>query len=214
MKKFAAVLIAGVIGIFGLSGCGGNQPVAYTPSLAAFGGNGQCYMPLSVPQTYWQSIEAQYIHNGWCHAGWTPVYIPQSTYMTYYPYYSSGAFYTHYIPVGYRTTYVSYEHNFGTTYRSQIATLDRSAVYRGSNGKTTTYNQIKSGGGTRSSFSSGGTRCSAVRYALLKPQYQKRGGGGGFSGGGSRGGGFSGGGSRSGGSSGSRSGTSSKTGGC
>lgn len=213
MKKFVVGLVMVAMASLGLAACGGSHNVAYTPAPAAFGSSalGQCYMPLSVPQSYWQSIEAQYIHNGWCHAGWTPTYIPQSTYMTYYPYYSSGAFYTHYIPVGYRTSYISYERNFGTTYRSQISTLDRNAVYKGSNGKTTTYNNIKSGGGTRSSFSSGGTRCSAVRNALLQPKYQaKGGGGGGSSGGGSRGGSTSGGGSRSG--SGSGSGTTSRSG--
>src|SRR4051794_35736576 len=114
----------------GVPACG-NQQTHYVPAAAAFGGNGQCYMPLSVPQTYWQQIEQQYIHQGWCHAGWTPTYIPMSTYETYYPYYSSGAFYNTYIPLGYRTSYVSYEHQFGTTYRSQIATLSKTATYKG-----------------------------------------------------------------------------------
>lgn len=214
MKKFVVGLVMTAMATLGLSACGGSQPVQYTPSLAAFGSStlSQCYMPLSVPQSYWQSIEQQYIQRGWCHAGWAPTYIPMSMYETYYPYYSSPVFYNTYIPMGYRTGYISYEHSFGTTYRTQIATLDRTASYRGTNGKTTTYNNIKSGGGTRSSFSSGGTRCSAVRNVLLKPQYQNRGGGGGFSGGGSRGGGFSGGGSRSGSGTGSKSGTTSKSG--
>jgi hypothetical protein len=214
VKKFVVGLVMVAMTSLGLAACGGNPNVAYTPSLAAFGNStlSQCYMPLSVPQSYWQSIEQQYIQRGWCHAGWQPTYIPQNMYMTYYPYYSSPVFYNAYIPVAYRTSYVSYERGFGTTYRSQIATLDRTAVYRGSNGKTTTYNQIKSGGGSRSSFGTGGTRCSAVRNALLQPKYQTKGGGG-FSGGGSRGGTTSGGGSRTGGSrSGSGSGSGSKTG--
>lgn len=202
MRRLAATLLAAVCIATGVSACS-SQPTTYVPAAAAFGnaGLGQCYMPLSVPQSAWQAIEQQYIARHWCSAGWAPVYIPQSTYMAYYPYYSSPVFYSHYIPSVYRTSYVSYERGFGTTYHSQILTAERTATYKGSNGKTTTYNQIKGGGGTRAKFG-GGTRCSAVRDALLQPKYQARGGG---SGGGSRSG-SSGGGSRSG-SSGSRSGS-------
>lgn len=214
MKKFVVALAASAMALFGLSACGGSNPT-YVPSAAAWGnaGLGQCYMPLGVPQSAWQAIQQQYITNHYCQPGWTPVYMPQSTYMAYYPYWSSGVFYNHYLPVTYRTSYVSYETGFGRQYHSQILTAERTATYKGSNGKTTTYNKIKSGGGSRSSFGTGGTRCSAVRDVLLQPQYQTKGGGGGFSGGGSRGGGgYSGGGSRSG-SSGSRSGSgSSKSG--
>lgn len=211
MKKAFVTLVLAALGVTGLAGCGHGQ-TSYTPAAAAFGANGQCYMPLSVPQTAWQAIEQQYIHQGWCQSGWTPIYIPQQTYMAYYPYYSSPAFYTHYVPATYRTSYVSYERGFGTSHRAQIATATRTATYKGSNGKTTTYNQIKTGGGTRTSFGSG-TRCDVMRGSLMKPQYAKRGGGG-FSGGGSRGGGYSsGGGSRTG-SGTSRTGSGSHTSGC
>jgi hypothetical protein len=195
MKKFVTTLVLVALGVVGLAGCGqGNT--SYVPAAAAFGGNGQCYMPMQVPQTAWQAIEQQYIAQGWCQSGWTPILIPQQTYMAYYPYYSSPAFYTHYVPATYRTSYVSYERSFGTTYKSQIAAAEKTATYKGSNGKTTTYNKIKTGGGTRTSFGSG-TRCDVMRDSLMKPQYAKRGSGG-HIGGGSRGGYSSGGGSRTG----------------
>lgn len=212
MKKTLYALVAVALAAVGLTACGG-QPVTYTPAAAAWGNAGlhQCYMPLGVPQSSWQAIEQRYIASHYCQAGWTPIYMPQQTYMAYYPYWSSGVFYNHYLPASYRTVYVSYETNYGRTYHSQILSAERTATYKGSNGKTTTYNKIKTGGGTRSSFGTG-TRCSAMRDALLQPKYQRRGGGGSF-GGGSRGGGGIGGGSRSG-SSGSRSGTSSGSKGC
>lgn len=213
IRRFVAIGCVVAATLMGAAACGGSNPT-YAPVAAAWGNAGlsQCYMPLGVPQTAWQAIEQQYIAHHYCQPGWTPVYMPQSTYMAYYPYWSSSAYYGYYLPSPYRSSYIVYERNFGTQYHSQILTAERTAVYKGSNGKTTTYNKISTGGGTRAKFGSG-TRCSAVRNVLLQPQYQARGtGGGSRSGGGTSGGtSRSGGGTRSG--SGSGSGTTSKSGG-
>lgn len=202
MKKFIVAAVAATLTMLGLGACGGGHPTTYTP--AAYGQNGYCYY-INSPA---EALALQ--SSGLCPHSWAPLLAPLAWQQMYYPYYSSPAYYNHYVPVGVRTVYISHERSFGSTYRSQIATASKSASYRGSNGKVTTYNKISTGGGTRTSFGTKtSTRCDVVRGALLKTKFQ-RGGGGGF-GGGSRSGGSSGGGTRSGSSSTSRSGSSSGT---
>lgn len=203
MKKFIVAAVAAALTMVGLGSCGSSQPTAYAP--AAYGQNGYCYYINSPAEAV--ALQA----SGLCPHSWVPLLAPLMWQQMYYPYYSSPAYYNHYVPVSVRTVYVSHERSFGSTYRSRISTLSKTASYRGSNGKVTTYNKISTGGGTRTTFGTKtSTRCDVIRPALLKSKFQRGGGGGGGFGGGSRssGGGYSGG-SRSGSSSTSRSGSSS-----
>jgi len=66
-------------------------------------------------------------------------------------YYDSSA-YLVYVPSGSRTRYTSYEVTFAHRYSTQISTLSRKAVYKGSNGtKVTGASKLKFGTGTSGS---------------------------------------------------------------
>lgn len=227
-RKFAA-LLAGLFLFAGLTACG-NDSVAYRP--AAFGENNQCYYvedPLEV-------VALQ--NAGLCPRTWAPTLMPLFWHQQYAYYYDYPGYYNTFVPVGFRTTYVTHVHTFEKTYASDIKSASKSAKFKGSNGKTVTGNKIKvgpktfSGGSNKNGFSGGSNKsktCGMSASGGALTLVTKGGGstGGGFSGGGSRGGSSggsrsstTGGGSRSGTSGGSKSGTSggskttSKTGGC
>lgn len=147
---FAA--IGGAV-LMSAAGCGSSsQPVAYAP--AAYGANGQCYYVNS-------PAEAVALQNaGLCPRSWAATLMPLAWGETYYDYYDSPAYYNTYVPARYRTVYIHTETRFGTTYRSSIRTMSKTATYRTSAGTTVKGSAItsKTRFGSGSSFGSAGTR--------------------------------------------------------
>jgi len=107
--------------------------VSYQP--ASFGvrvtGGFDCYYVLDRGEV------ADLVTAGLCPAGSIPTLIPAAYLEEYWGYYDSSA-YLVYVPSGSRTRYTSYEATFLHRYSTQISTLSRKAVYKGSNGSTVT----------------------------------------------------------------------------
>jgi len=138
--------------ILATGGCGTAQPLTYAP--AAYGQNGQCYY-LNSP------AEVTALENaGLCPRSWVPAPMPLSWEEEYYDYYDSPVYYDTYVPVRYRTVYVTRVTTFGRTYRSQISTLSKSATYRTSSGGTVKGTGItgKTRFGSGCSFSCAGSK--------------------------------------------------------
>lgn len=94
---------------------------------------------------------ADLVAAGLCPAGSIPTLIPTAYLEEYWGYYDSSA-YLVYVPSGSRTHYTSYEVTFSHRYSTQISTLSRKAVYKGSNGSTVTgTSKLKFGTGTSGS---------------------------------------------------------------
>ena len=155
MRKIIAIgaLAASLVGGAALPGCGASQPVTYAP--AAYGISGQCY--------YAQDpAEAVALENaGLCPRSWVPTLMPLAWHEMYYGYYDSPVYYSRYVPASRRTVYVSRQRSFGSTYKSRITTLSRTATYRGSNGGTvkgTKVGKAQFGSGTAGTSLGGGSR--------------------------------------------------------
>lgn len=146
----AAVAVLITIGAtLGLTGCGDGD-VTYAP--AAYGIPGHCYYVDSPVEAV--ALTAA----GLCPASWTPTLMPLAWHEQYYPYYSSPAYVTRYVPVASRTVYVQHQTTFGATYKTQIASATKTAVYKGSNGKTVPASGIgisKFGGGSSAKYGGG-----------------------------------------------------------
>ena len=77
------------------------------------------------------------VHAGLCPTNSIAVAMPLAWHETYASYYASPAYYSTYIPVTRRTTYVNVTVvNFNKTYSSQISTASKTAVYKDNTGKT------------------------------------------------------------------------------
>jgi hypothetical protein len=139
-----------------LAACSNNgTPVSYAP--AAYGANGQCFYDQSPAEA------TALLAAGLCPAGWVPTPMPLAWQEEYYSYYSSPGYYNSYVPVSYRTVYVTHETTFHTTYATQINSASSKAVYKGSNGKTITGPktgtvQFGGGSGRQQSFGGGSGR--------------------------------------------------------
>lgn len=126
---------------------GQGAAVSYQP--ASFGvrvtGGFDCYYVLDRGEV------ADLVTAGLCPAGSIPTLIPAAYLEEYWGYYDSSA-YLVYVPSGSRTRYTSYEATFSHRYSTQITTLSRKAVYKGSNGSTVTgTSKLKFGTGTSGS---------------------------------------------------------------
>jgi hypothetical protein len=152
MKKLLA--LAAIIGglLATLAGCS-STPVTYAP--AAYGIAGQCYYVQNPAEAV--ALEAA----GLCPSGWVPTLMPLAWHEEYYSYYDSPVYYSRYVPAGSRTVYVSRQKSFGTTYKTRISTLSKTATYKGSNGSTvkgTKVAKAKFGSGTSGTSLGGGSR--------------------------------------------------------
>lgn len=180
-----------------LTGCGSNStPVSYAP--AAYGANGQCYYDQSPAEA------TALLAAGLCPAGWVPTPMPLAWQEEYWGYYSSPSYYNSYVPMSYRTVYVTHETTFHTTYAAQINTASAKAVYKGSNGKTVTgpkTGTVQFGGGSarQQSFGGGSGRSNVTGGTGTSGGSKSTTGGGKSTSGGSFGGGSGRGGSSSGG---------------
>ena len=197
------------VGIFAacallLTACAENEPEEYRP--AAYGENNRCYYVDDEDE-----VEKLY-QSGDCPRSWTPFLMPIIWHQTYYPYYSSPAYYNNYVPTSKRSTYRSKSRAFGQRYSTQISTLSKTATYVSNTGKTVKGDKVSTqmfGGGSRTSGGGSRTRkcsLSVVSTDVVSLPDTVTGGGGGSRGGSS-------GGSRTGGSSGgSKSGGTTKSG--
>ena len=149
----AAAAALGTAAVTVTAGCGlSPQPLTYAP--AAYGQNGQCYY-VSSPAEAVALRQA-----GLCPRSWIAAPMPLSWEEAYYAYYDSPAYYDTYVPVRYRTVYISHETTFGRTYHSRIVTLSRSATYRSSSGGTVKGSAVtgKTRFGSGCSFTCAGTK--------------------------------------------------------
>jgi len=167
----------------------GDDSLAYQP--AAYGQQvqfqpGQTYQAATAggfqtvtvqqPQDSWICWIASDYHeaallaaSGACPNSWVPILMASLNqgllwHEMYAPYYDGAGYYGRYVPLAYRSTYVSNVTVFETHYHTQITAAESSssARWKGSDGKTysgTTVGQsIKSG---KASFSSGSARSSS-----------------------------------------------------
>lgn len=156
MKKVLGLLLGLGFVVSVLAGCSGfgqSAPVSYSP--AAYGQNGVCYYVNS-------PAEVVALQNaGLCPRTWVAGPMPDYWLNEYYPYYSSPVYYTSYVPVRLRATYVRTEHTYYAAHSSAIRTASSKATYKSSSGGTvkgTTVIKSKStfGSGTAgTSFGSG-----------------------------------------------------------
>lgn len=128
------------------AGCGTTHHAVVTTSYApaAYGvqaSNGfDCYY-IDDPAEATSMIAA-----GLCPAGSIPTLMPLAWHEMYYDYYASPAYYNTYVPVRYRTVWVSQSTSFYNTNKTTIVVVQKNATYKGSNG--TTVKGIPSGGVT------------------------------------------------------------------
>ncbi len=114
--------------------CTSSPAVSYAP--AAYGVPGHCYY-IDDPAEATALIAA-----GLCPASWTPTLMPLAWHEEYYNYYASGAYYNTYVPVRYRTVWVSQSTSFYNTNKTTILVVQKQATYKGSNGKTVTGGSV------------------------------------------------------------------------
>lgn len=110
-------------------------PVAYAPT--SMGANGHCYY-LDDPQEAYNLIAA-----GLCQPGWTPMMMPVDFHYAYADYLASPAYYNTYVPVRYRSGWNNQwgtKSTFYTTNITIIHTKEKTATYKGSDGKPYTGN--------------------------------------------------------------------------
>lgn len=154
IRTLLAALLVSALALTGLTGCGGGD-VTYAPAAygEVIGGIGHCY--------YVQDpAEVTYLYGGGlCPHTWVATLAPVYWHERYFSYYDSPAYYTHYVPVGSRTVFISTQRTFYSSYRVQISSQSRYASYRGSNGRTYTGTKVGSTKfGSGSSFGSAGQR--------------------------------------------------------
>lgn len=128
-RRLATATAVGLLAT-GLTACGNSPAVSYAP--AAYGVPGHCYY-LDDPQEAVNLIQA-----GLCPSSWVPTLMPLAWHEEYFSYYNSGAYYNTYVPVRYRTGWVSQQNTFYTQYKTTIIVVQKQATYKGSNGKTVT----------------------------------------------------------------------------
>lgn len=154
IRRLALLLVGALTAIAALAGCSSGTPVSYAP--AAYGQNGDCYYVDSPAEA------TALLAAGLCPAGWVAYPAPLVWRESYYPYYSSPAYYGRYVPVSYRTVYVTHETTFHTTYSSAITTASSKATYKTSTGKTVTGTTAKmkfsTGSGSNSTMGGGSLR--------------------------------------------------------
>jgi len=103
---------------------------------AAYGQNGQCYY-LDDPQEALNLIAA-----GLCQPGWRPTVMPLDWHYTYADYYASPAYLT-YVPLSYRSGWANQWGTKSTFYTTNITIIhnkEKTATYKGSDGKPITGN--------------------------------------------------------------------------
>lgn len=139
-----------------LSACD-DQPIDYTPAAygEVIGGVGHCYYTDNIGEAYLLRS------TGACPASWIPWPMPVYWHDRYWSYYSSSAWIDRYVPITQRATYrTTYITNYYNVNKSGIATYSKSAIWKGSNGKTVTgtSSKVTFGGGSGRTYSgSGGT---------------------------------------------------------
>lgn len=152
IRTFATALGTGILAA--TTGCSlgstGDDPATYTP--AAYGVAGHCYYIDNPAEAL--ALEAA----GLCPSGWAPTLMPLAWHEEYAAYYDSPAYYGTYVPVRYRTVYVSHVTVFQTRYRTQISSASSRAVYRSSSGGTVSGSKL----GSKVSFGSGRSSASSL----------------------------------------------------
>lgn len=145
IRTLAATLGVGILATTTACSMGstGDDPVTYTP--AAYGVSGHCYYIDNPAEAI--ALRAA----GLCPSGWAPTLMPLAWHEEYAAYYDSPAYYGTYVPVRYRTVYVSHVTVFQTRYRTQISSASSRAVYRSSSGGTVSGSKL----GSKVSFGSG-----------------------------------------------------------
>lgn len=113
-------------------------PAAASYSLAAYGENGHCYY-IDDPAEVVSLQQA-----GLCPSTWTAMIMPLLWHETYYDYYASPAYYNTYVPVRYRTVWVSQSTSFYNTNKTTILVVHTKGTYKDSTGKTVPAAQIPS----------------------------------------------------------------------
>jgi hypothetical protein len=137
LARLTASLLAAIVGVTVLAGCGtsGSDSAYYTPAAyyQNIGGVNDCYYVDDAGEV------TALIRAGLCPANSIPARMPISWEEEYWAYYSSPAYYDTYMPVSYRSHYTSVTVvSFSRTYSKQIAAAETHAVYKSSTGKTTT----------------------------------------------------------------------------
>lgn len=142
------VLAAGAVA------CGSAGTVSYAPAAygQTVGGVFQCYW-VDYPQEATALINA-----GLCPPGAVPVHMPASWLNEYFLYYDSSSYYGTFVPATYRTRYVSTETTYYHVHQVTIVSAEKTARYKGSNGKIVTGSKLKTGKTTFGSGSSSTTR--------------------------------------------------------
>lgn len=139
MTRRIATLIAGLfIAVAALAGCSRSTPVSYAPAAygVQVGGVYECYYVSSPMEV--QTLVA----NGYCPAGSVPTRMPDSWLDEYFSYYDSPAYYNTYVPVAYRTGYISKYHAYYLQHVTVINAASRSASWKRSDGKTVSGSQV------------------------------------------------------------------------
>lgn len=138
IKRLALLLVGALAAVAVLAGCSHATPVSYAP--AAYG-----VQAGSVYECYYVNSPAEVttlIANGQCPVGSVPTRMPESWLNEYFSYYDSPVYYNTYVPVGYRTTYVSTYHTYYVQHTTVINAASKQATWKGSNGKTVSGSQV------------------------------------------------------------------------
>lgn len=180
MRAATIALAAAMIGV-GTAACSsiGDDGVTYSPAAyyQRIHGVDECYYVDDVTEV------ANLIYAGLCPRDAIAVQMPLAWEEEYWPYYSSTSYIDTYIPSNRRTHFTSVTVvTFSTRYKTQISTQSKKAVYKGSNGTTTTGSSAKkftgSGSGTGAVHGGGGARgCSVSMHELADKSSSSHGGG-------------------------------------
>ena len=139
MTRRLAISMTGLfLALAALGGCARHRTVSYAP--AAYGmqvGNVyECYYVDNPAEV--QALIAR----GLCPVGAVPTRMPESYLDEYFPYYDSPAYYNTYVPVAYRTGYISTYHAYYLQHVTVINAASRSASWKRSDGKTVSGSQV------------------------------------------------------------------------
>lgn len=154
MTRLARAFAATALLIPLLAACGGSDDVAYVP--AAFGEDGKCY--------YVEDADEVRVlrDDDLCERSWTPTPAPPYWLFLYMPYFSSPAYYDRYVPAQRRSGWQTRSTTFTQQNKTQIDAAQKTAKYRGSDGKTYTGAKVKPGqfGSGNKGFGNGTRKCS------------------------------------------------------
>lgn len=151
IKRLTAMVAALLLAIVMLAACG-STPATYQPT--AFGPtvNGQLYCaymvsPLECSGRPGIPYQMPLVQPGYYNPSGTDLLSQLFMWhLMYHAWYGSPSYYNHYVPVAYRTTYVTrYVTTFDTRYSSSERVAQSRATYRGSNGRTVSGNQVNTG---------------------------------------------------------------------